>query len=121
MDLRIYLLDKTEKLGLDNSNLSLIEFRNLLLQEVKESEIEIEKIRVYKNDRSKSQKHRILLAQELLDVIQICITGLIMLTKDGIDLKLQLWNHNHKLIKERKWKAKNYIEMRVRENVGKYD
>ena len=74
-----------------------------------------------KNDKSKAQKHRILLAQELLDVIQICITGLIMLTKDGIDIKLQLWNHNYKLIKERKWKANKYIEMRVRENVDKND
>ena len=121
MDLRMYFLDKSEKLDLDNSKLSLIEFRNLLLQEVKESELEIEKIRVYKNDKSKAQKHRILLAQELLDVIQICITGLIMLTKDGIDIKLLLWNHNYKLIKERKWKANKYIEMRVRENVDKND
>lgn len=121
MDLRMYFLDKSEKLDLDNSKLSLIEFRNLLLQEVKESELEIEKIRVYKNDKSKAQKHRILLAQELLDVIQICITGLIMLTKDGIDIKLQLWKHNYKLIKERKWKANKYIEMRVRENVDKND
>ena len=83
MDLNMYLLDKSEKLGLDNKDLTLMEFRNLLLQEVKESEIEIEKIRVYKNFKEKSQKHRILLAQELLDVIQICITGLVMLAKEG--------------------------------------
>mgnify|MGYP000491499776 CR=1 FL=1 len=150
MDLRMYFLDKSEKLDLDNSKLSLIEFRNLLLQGVKELvsrinavlrrrgvapkkeennnkiisgdiTVELLKYRVYKNDKSKAQKHRILLAQELLDVIQICITGLIMLTKDGIDIKLQLWKHNYKLIKERKWKANKYIEMRVRENVDKND
>lgn len=121
MDLNMYLLDKSEKLGLDNKDLTLMEFRNLLLQEVKESEIEIEKIRVYKNFKEKSQKHRILLAQELLDVIQICITGLVMLEKEGIDLKLQLWKHNYKLINERQWKYKKFIEMRVRENVSKND
>lgn len=121
MDLKMYLLDKSEKLGLDNKDLTLMEFRNLLLQEVKESEIEIEKIRVYKNFKEKSQKHRILLAQELLDVIQICITGLVMLAKEGIDLKLQLWKHNYKLINERQWKYKKFIEMRVMENVSKND
>lgn len=36
MDLKMYLLDKSEKLGLDNKDLTLMEFRNLLLQEVKE-------------------------------------------------------------------------------------
>lgn len=119
MDLKMYLLDKSEKLGIDNKNLTLMEFRNLLLQEVKESEIEIEKIRIYKNCSKKAQKHRILLAQELLDVIQICITGLMMLARDGIDLKLQLLKHNYKLINDRQWKCKKFIEMRVRENVSK--
>lgn len=119
MDLKMYLLDKSEKLGLDNKDLTLIEFRNLLLQEVKESELEIEKVRVYKNDRLKVKKHRILLAQELLDVIQICITGLIMLARDGIDIRLQFIKHNNKLINDRQWKCKKYIEMKVRDNSDK--
>lgn len=121
MDLKMYLLDKSEKLGLDNENLNLIEFRNLLLQEVKESELEIEKARVYKNNSDKSQEHKILLAQELLDVIQICLAGLVMLAKDGIDINLQLLKHNYKLINKRKWKSRKFIEMRVRDNVDKND
>ena len=119
MDLKMYLLDKSEKLKLDNKDLTLVEFRNLLLQEVKECEIEMEKIRVYKKWGDKSQKHMILLTQELLDVIQICITGLVMLEKQGIDIRSQLLNHNNKLINERQWEYKKYIEMRVIENVSK--
>lgn len=121
MDLKLFLLEKSEKLGLDNKDLNLNGFRNLLLNEVKEAEIEIEKIRIYKNYDEKVKKHRILLAQELLDVIQICLTGLMMLTKEGIDIKLQLFQHNYKLINKRKWTAKKYIKLKLMENNEKYD
>ena len=118
MNLKLYILDKSEKLGIDNKDLDMIQFGNLLKQEVKEVELELEKVRVYKNFRNESRVYRIRLAQEISDVIQICIAGLVMLAKGGIDIKLQVYKHNFKLLKEREWKHSKSLEINIHEEIN---
>lgn len=113
--MKLFILNKSEKLGIDNNNLDIIKFGVLLKEEFKEVEFELEKVRIYKNYKNESRVYKIRLAQEILDVIQICIAGLVMLAKDNIDIKLQLLKHNYKLINDREWKYNKSLNISIQE------
>lgn len=114
MKLTMFALGKSEKLGLDNRNFDIYSFQDKLKEEFREVMDEADSIRIYRNiNPIKSMKHKIRLASEIFDLIQVCIAGLVMLSKSGIDLNNEIVNHNYKLITEREWTIEKVINVDI--------
>lgn len=101
MDLLMHVLLKSEKLGIDNSKLTMID----LIGKLEEETAEIRDAKENKND--------IEIGRETLDVIQICIAILNKLHENGIDIQKINMDHERKLITEREWLTKKDIKIRV--------
>lgn len=117
MKLKLYTLVESKKLGIDNNKLTIEEFQKKLHEETRELDFEADKMRYYKDvDLKKYFEARLKFGQELLDVIQIAIAGIKLLLKDGIDLRILLFRHNRKLLKDREWEPDGVIKIDI-ENI----
>lgn len=114
MRFSLFGLGKSEKLGLDNKDFNIFSLQDKLREEYKEVMYEVDIVRIYRNtDDSRVKTHKSRLASELLDLMQVCIAGLIMLAKDGVDIKIAVFKHNFKLLKEREWTIDKIFNIEV--------
>lgn len=97
------ILDKNLKTSESNDNDSWDKISNKLEEEYQEVQEAI---------RERSDKLHI--AEELLDVQQVVIRGLILLVKEGFDLR-QLFNRHNKKLVNRGWKEKKIINIFIEE------
>ena len=119
MKLNLYILGESKKLGLNNEKATMEEIHSKLHEEAEEVEYEFEKLRYYKEINSeKYYETRIKFGQEALDLIQISIAALMLLVKEGLDIRILLFNHNRKLITKRKWKPLKTIQLNIKKYRG---
>lgn len=102
MKLRLMILDRNIKTSESNDNDSWEKISNKLEEEyheVQEAIREADKLHV---------------AEEVFDVLQVCIRALVLLTKDGFDIR-QLFNRHNKKLVNRGWKEKKIINIFIKE------
>ena len=97
------ILDKNLKTSESNDNDSWDKISNKLEEEYQEVQEAI---------REGSDKLQI--AEELIDVIQVAIRGLVLLAKEGFDINKLFSRHNKKLV-NRGWKEKKIINIFIKE------
>ena len=102
MKLKLMILDRNIKTSENNDNDSWEEISNKLEEEYHEVQEAI---------REGSDKLHI--AEELLDVQQVVIRGLILLAKEGFDINKLFSRHNKKLV-NRGWKEKKIINIFIK-------
>lgn len=115
MKLELFVLSKSKKLGIDNSQMNIIDLQDKLREEFQEAMYEAEMARVHRNTKIKANTYKCSLAAELLDVIQVCISGLAMLEKENVDIKLAFDKHIFKLITEREWEYEKVIDINLKD------
>ncbi|KZL94348.1 MazG nucleotide pyrophosphohydrolase domain-containing protein [Clostridium magnum] len=98
--MKLMVLDKNKKLGCDNSKWSFKDVFKKLKEEVNELGEAIEE----------GDKDHI--AEEVLDVVQVCIAILFKLFMNGINIEDAVHKHNKKLT-DRFWKPKAVIKITV--------
>lgn len=103
MKLKLMILDRNIKTLENNDNDSWEEISNKLEEEYHEVQEAI---------REGSDKLQI--AEELIDVIQVAIRGLVLLAKEGFDINKLFSRHNKKLV-NRGWKEKKIINIFIKE------
>lgn len=96
--MQIMVTDFNKKLGIDNNKLNIDDWKRKLVEEVNEVV---------------NAKNTIEVAEEVLDVIQVCTSILFYLTnKKGLKLRLALNKHIKKL-RARGWKFKKMIVFQI--------
>lgn len=119
MKLNLYILGESKKLGLNNTSATLEEIHSKLHEEAEEVEYEFEKLRYYRDTNSeKYYEARMKFGQEVLDLIQISIAALMLLIREGLDIRILLFKHNRKLITERRWKPLKTIQLEIKKYRG---
>ena len=103
MKLKLMILDRNIKTSENNDNDSWEKISNKLEEE--------EYLEVREAIRERSDKLHI--AEELLDVQQVVIRGLILLAKEGFDINKLFSRHNKKLV-NRGWKEKKIINIFIK-------
>ncbi len=97
--IKLYVLDKNERLNLDNNEWTF----EGIADKVREESFELrEALTCYNQER---------IAEEALDVMQVVIGLLDKLNNGNMDLKKEIAIHNAKL-KGRGWKFKKILEVR---------
>lgn len=103
MKLKLMILDRNIKTLENNDNDSWEKISNKLEEEYLEVQEAI------KEDSSKLH-----VAEELIDIIQVAIRGLVLLAKEGFDINKLFSRHNKKLV-NRGWKEKKIINIFIKE------
>lgn len=103
MKLKLMILDRNVKTAESNDNDSWDKISNKLEEEYQEVQEAI---------RERSDKLHI--AEELIDIIQVAIRGLVLLAKEGFDINKLFSRHNKKLV-NRGWKEKKIINIFIKE------
>lgn len=102
MKLKLMILDRNIKTAETNDNDCWEEISNKLEEEYLEVQEAI---------RERSDKLHI--AEELMDIIQVAIRGLILLAKEGFSITQIFSRHNKKLV-NRGWKEKKIINIFIK-------
>lgn len=97
---KIMILDKNETLGEDNNVWSWKD----ILKKIDEESTELT-LALCKEDKAN-------IAEETLDLIQLCAGVLDKLEREGTDIDQEFLKHEKKLI-NRKWKSKGIIDIKV--------
>jgi NTP pyrophosphatase (non-canonical NTP hydrolase) len=97
--IKLYVLDKNERLNLDNNKWTFTE----ISKKLREESFELREALVGYN-----QEH---IAEEALDTIQVLAGLLDKLSNENMDLKKEIKIHNAKL-KGRGWEVKKILEVR---------
>lgn len=104
MKLLMHVLDRSNKLGIDNNRLTMQDL-------IKKLEEETSEVR----DACENKNSIIEVARETLDVIQMCIAILDKAHGKGVDLLKINIEHKDKIISEREWIPKTGIEINILE------
>ena len=99
MKLKLMILDRNIKTLENNDNDSWEKISNKLEEEYLEVQEAI-----------KEDSGKLHVAEELIDIIQVAIRGLVLLAKEGFDINKLFSRHNKKLV-NRGWKEKKIINI----------
>lgn len=102
MKLKLMILDKNIKTLESNDNDSWEKISNKLEEEYQEVQ---EAIR---------EADRLHVAEEVFDVLQVCIRALVLLAKEGFSIRQLFSRHNKKLV-NRGWREKKIIQIFIKE------
>lgn len=102
MKLKLMILDRNIKTLENNDNDSWEKISNKLEEEYHEVQEAI-----------REASDRLQIAEELIDVIQVAIRGLVLLAKEGFDINKLFSRHNKKLV-NRGWKEKKIINIFIK-------
>ena len=102
MKLKLMILDRNIKTLENNDNDSWEKISNKLEEEYHEVQEAI-----------RGDSDRLQIAEELIDVIQVAIRGLVLLAKEGFDINKLFSRHNKKLV-NRGWKEKKIINIFIK-------
>lgn len=116
MKLLMHVLNKNERLGIDNTTATSKEIIDKITEEFEEV---VEAIENYENDKSLRKLKEII--RETFDLIQMCILVLWRCHRRALDFDEPLLikdiniEHKDKLISERQWTIETGIEIDVKE------
>lgn len=103
MKLKLMILDRNIKTSESNNNDSWEKISNKLEEEYLEVQEAI-----------REDYDKLHVAEELIDIIQVAIRGLVLLAKEGFDISKLFSRHNKKLV-NRGWKEKKIINIFIKE------
>ena len=103
MNLKLMILDRNIKTTETNENDSWEKISNKLEEEYLEVK-----------EALKNGSDKLHIAEEIFDVIQVCIRALVLLSKEGLNIS-QLFNRHNKKLVNRGWKEKKIINIFIKE------
>jgi NTP pyrophosphatase (non-canonical NTP hydrolase) len=105
--MKMYLFTKSDKLGIDRIKMDYKSLVKKLVEEVYEAAEES----YYVHEEGTRHEE---LAQEVFDVLEMCIAVLQKLSREGhINIRQEVYAHNYKLLIKRDWEYEGTIDINI--------